>query len=180
MSPGSGAGGTRAGLCCNLPSAYGGRVGEGVGLPYFGRSFSLKQDPGHRHPPLGGHAVTTDPITARTLATVNAFNDAFNRHDVDAVMALMTEDVVFDSTRPPPDGERLVGQAAVRGFWEAMFARSPQARFETEEMVGTQDRCVVRWVYHWVRDGQPGHVRGIDLFRVRDGKVAEKFSYVKG
>ncbi len=121
-----------------------------------------------------------DPITEQTLATVIRFNQAFNRHDVDAIMGLMTEDCVFDSTRPPPDGERLQGQAAVRAFWVAMFQRSPQARFETEEMVGLSDRCVVRWVYRWSRDGQPGHVRGIDLFRVRDGKVSEKLSYVKG
>lgn len=121
-----------------------------------------------------------DSTSAATLATVERFNAAFNRHDVDAIMALMTEDCVFDSTRPPPDGERIVGQPAVRAFWEAMFARSPEARFESEEVVAMGDRCVVRWVYHWVRDGKPGHVRGIDLFRVTGGRVSEKFSYVKG
>jgi ketosteroid isomerase-like protein len=121
-----------------------------------------------------------DPRTAETLAVVNRFNDAFNRHDVDAVMAAMTEDCVFDSTRPPPDGERIAGQAAVRKFWEAFFARSPQARFETEEIFAAGDRAVVRWVYHWVRDGARGRVRGVDVFRVRDGRVAEKLSYVKG
>ena len=43
------------------------------------------------------------------------------------------------------------------------------------------DRCVVRWVFRWQEaDGRPGHVRGVDLFRVRDGKVAEKLVYVKG
>ena len=118
--------------------------------------------------------------TAMTLQVVERFNEAFNRHDVPAIMAAMTSDCVFDSTRPPPDGERLVGQAAVRAFWEAFFARSPQARFETEEIFAVDDRAVVRWTYHWMRDGAPGHVRGIDLFRIRDGLVAEKFSYVKG
>jgi ketosteroid isomerase-like protein len=124
-------------------------------------------------------APSTDH-SAQTRAAVVAFNDAFNRHDVSAIMALMTEHCVFDSTRPPPDGERLVGQAQVRAFWEAMFARSPHARFETEEMLPFGDRCVVRWVYHWLRDGVPGHVRGIDLFRIENGLVAEKLSYVKG
>lgn len=122
-----------------------------------------------------------DPdVSAATRATIDRFNEAFNRHDVDAIMALMTPDCVFDNTRPAPDGDRLRGQAAVRAFWVAMFERSPQARFEAEEIVALGDRCVVRWVYHWVRDGQPGHVRGIDLFRVEDGRVAEKLSYVKG
>ena len=117
---------------------------------------------------------------AATLATVAAFNEAFNAHDVDAVMALMTDDVVFENTRPAPDGERHEGAGAVRTFWEAFFARSPQARFETEEAFAAGDRCVVRWTYHWVREGVPGHVRGVDVFRVRAGRVAEKLSYVKG
>jgi len=121
-----------------------------------------------------------DAAAAATLAAVNAFNDAFNAHDVDAVMRLMTEDVVFENTRPVPDGERHEGQAAVRWFWEGFFARSPKARFVAEEVFAAGDRCVVRWVYHWVRDGVPGHVRGVDIMRVRDGKVAEKLSYVKG
>jgi ketosteroid isomerase-like protein len=73
-----------------------------------------------------------------------------------------------------------VGQSNVRAFWEEFFRRSPQARFEAEEIFAAGDRCVVRWTYHWIRDGKPGHVRGVDLFRVRDGRVAEKLSYVKG
>ena len=113
-------------------------------------------------------------------AVVEQFNDAFNRHDVNAIMALMTDDCVFENTRPAPDGPRIIGQTGVRTFWTEFFQRSPHARFETEELVEAGDRCVVRWMYHWVRDGVPGHVRGVDLFRVRDGKVAEKLSYVKG
>lgn len=121
-----------------------------------------------------------DAIASATIEAVNRFSEAFNRHDTDAVMAAMTDDCVFDSTRPPPDGERIEGQAAVRAFWEGFFRRSPQARFETEEIFAAGDRCVVRWVYYWVKDGQEGHVRGVDIFKVRDGKVAEKLSYVKG
>ena len=115
-----------------------------------------------------------------TRAAVDRFNEAFNRHDVDAMMGCMTADCVFENTRPAPDGTRVVGQAAVRAFWEDFFTRSRQARFETEDVFSAGDRCVVQWIYRWVRDGQVGHVRGVDLFRVRDGKVAEKFSYVKG
>ena len=116
--------------------------------------------------------------SARTV--VEQFNEAFNNHDVDGIMALMTDDCVFENTRPAPDGTRLTGQAAVRSYWVEFFQRSPQARFESEEIFDAGDRCVVRWIYQWVRDGTKGHVRGVDLFRVRDGKVAEKLSYVKG
>jgi len=116
-----------------------------------------------------------------TLATINAFNDALNRHDVDAVMALMTDDCVFENTWPAPDGERYEGQPAVRAFWERLIAESPSAHFEIEEFFASGDRATQRWRYTWV-DSQdvPGHIRGVDVFRIRDGKVAEKLAYVKG
>jgi ketosteroid isomerase-like protein len=114
--------------------------------------------------------------TEQTLATIDRFNDAFNRHDTDAVMALMTNDVIFENTSPSPDGTRCVGQAAVRAFWADFFAGSPNAHFEAEEIAGMGNRAVVLWSYSW----GVGHVRGVDVFRVRDGKVAEKLSYVKG
>lgn len=120
-----------------------------------------------------------DDTTSATIQTVEQFNDAFNRHDVDAVMALMTDDAVFESTNPP-DGERHQGAAAVRAAWEAFFVASPDARFDAEEVIGAGDRCVVRWRYTWTEGDRPRHVRGVDVLRVRDGKVAEKLAYVKG
>ena len=116
--------------------------------------------------------------TKATLDAIHRFNEAFNRHDVDGVMAMMTADCVFENTQPSPDGERFVGAAAVREFWKRFFESTPGARFETEEVFATGDRAVVRWVFHWDTTG--GHVRGVDVMRVRDGKVAEKLAYVKG
>lgn len=123
---------------------------------------------------------STIATAATTLETIRRFNEAFARGDVDGMMALMTDDCIFENTRPAPDGERHVGSAAVRAFWEAYFARGLKMRFDVEEIFADGERCTMRWVYHWVRDGQPGHVRGVDVFRVRDGKIAEKLSYVKG
>lgn len=125
--------------------------------------------------------MTEDPVTLSTLEAVRRFNEAFDRHDVDGVMAAMTEDCVFENTCPPPDGERYGGQGSVRKVWERFFGSSPDARFTTEEIFAAKDRCVIRWRYDWTgNDGTPGHIRGVDLFRVRDGKVAEKLAYVKG
>lgn len=115
-----------------------------------------------------------------TLTAIARFNDAFGRHDIDGVMAAMTDDCVFENTVPPPDGERSMGQAAVRDAFAAFFASSPSARFKVEELFACDDRAVVRWVYHWDGADGAGHIRGVDLFRVRAGKVAEKLSYVKG
>ena len=125
--------------------------------------------------------VNMDMVRANTIQVVEHFNEAFNRHDVDAIMAAMTNDCVFENTAPFPDGTRYVGQTAVRAFWVDFFAASPHARFSTEDMFAADDRCVVRWRYDWGEPGgEPGHIRGVDVFRVRDGKVAEKFAYVKG
>jgi ketosteroid isomerase-like protein len=114
-----------------------------------------------------------------TVAAVERFNDAFNAHDVDAVMACMTDDCVFESTSPP-DGERHEDAAAVRAAWEAFFASSPTAHFGAEEVIASGDRCVVRWRYRWTDDNGELSIRGVDVLRVRDGKVAEKLAYVKG
>ncbi|MEA2573023.1 MAG: hypothetical protein QOH93_321 [Chloroflexia bacterium] len=112
---------------------------------------------------------------------LNRFNDAFNRHDVDAIMSMMSEDCVFDNTSPAPDGSLFQGQASVRQFWEEFFANSKQAHFDTEEMFAHGDRAFQRWVYSWVDEqGVVGHVRGVDVFRFRDGLIVEKLSYVKG
>lgn len=126
------------------------------------------------------HAMSPIPNADSTRDVVERFNEAFNRHDVDAIMLLMTEDCVFENTNPPPDGARLEGAAAVRAYWVKFFASNPDAFFEAEDFIVAGDRCVVRWIYRKTKEGKPWHLRGVDVFRVRDGKVAEKFSYVKG
>ena len=129
---------------------------------------------------LSQTAMANNSNPDSTRAAVEKFNEAFNRHDVDAVMRLMTDDCIFENTNPPPDGARLEGATAVRAYWQKFFTNNPDARFETEDMFVSGDRCVVRWIYRKTKDGKPWHLRGVDVFKVRDGKVAEKLSYVKG
>lgn len=109
------------------------------------------------------------------LEVVDAFGVAWADHDLDAAMRMVTDDCVFDNTDPAPDGTRYVGRDAIRQAWQPIFD-DLSAKFDAEETFAAGDRVVQRWRYTW--DG--GHVRGVDLFRVRDGKVAEKLSYVKG
>jgi uncharacterized protein (TIGR03086 family) len=116
-----------------------------------------------------------DPQQCAALAAVARFGSAFDRGDVDAVMAAMTADCAFEST-DPPDGVRYAGQPAVRDAWTEFFRTAGNAAFETEEQFAGGDRVVVRWRYTWAG----GHVRGVDVFTTRDGLVAEKLSYVKG
>jgi ketosteroid isomerase-like protein len=109
------------------------------------------------------------------------YSAAFGIGDVDGIMALMTDDCVFESTGPAPDGVRVLGASAVRAVWEDLFTTTRDARFTEEDSFVAGDRAVLRWRFTWTGpDGAPGHVRGVDVLTLRDGQVAEKLSYVKG
>lgn len=121
-------------------------------------------------------AETGEDSEQTTLLLLERFNRTVNAHDVAGMMALMSDDCVFENTFPPPDGERVVGKEALSALWQQFFAAAPAANFRIEELVAAGDRAFGRWVYSW---GE-GHVRGVDVFRVKGGKIAEKLSYVKG
>ncbi len=97
------------------------------------------------------------------------------------MLQLMAENCLFENTYPAPDGTRYEGKPAIRAFWETFFRTSRQPYFEFEEVFTLGDRCVSRWIYHWqAADGTSGHVRDADIFRLRDGLILEKLSYLKG
>ncbi len=116
-----------------------------------------------------------------SMRVVLEFKDAFNHHDVDGMMKLMSEDCVFENTAPAPDGTVHKGKEAEAQFWQVFFRESPHAHIEIEEIFGLGKRCVMRWRYEWEdKSGTKGHVRGVDIFNVREGLISEKLSYVKG
>ena len=108
------------------------------------------------------------------LAVAVAFQDAWDAHDLDATLALVTDDCIYESSRPGAVGERLVGKEALRAAWQAGFA-GPSGGFEIEDRFAAGDRVVQLWRYV----GPERTVRGVDVLRVRDGLIAEKFGYVK-
>jgi ketosteroid isomerase-like protein len=115
-----------------------------------------------------------DETTRATIEAVTRLDAAFDRGDIDAFMAAMTDDCVWESFTPAPDGQRHEGQAAVRQAMAEFLGSSPV--FDGEEMLACGDRAVVRWTCRF----GGGHVRGADVVRVRDGKVSQILSYVKG
>src|SRR5258707_15141124 len=122
----------------------------------------------------------TAAASTQTMRVIDRFNEAFNRHDADALALVLTDDTVFEDTSPQPDGRRIEGKAAVVAFWREGFSRNADPAFEAEDVIVSGDRAVVLWGYRKVRNGQPWHLRGVDVFTVRDGKVAAKLAYVKG
>ena len=114
-------------------------------------------------------------MSEETRNVVLRFHDALNAHDIDAIARYITDDCVFEDTTPP-DGTRHIGRDAVLDAFGRFFTDSPAAQFEIEDVVAAGDRAMVQWRYAWA----DGHVRGVDVIRVRDGQVAETFAYVKG
>jgi len=109
------------------------------------------------------------------LDVVERFGALWADHDLEGVLSMVADDGVFESTGPAPDGVRAEGRAAVRDAWQPIFD-DRTTRFDVEETIVADDRVIQLWRYEW----GDGHVRGIDVFRVRGDHVTEKLSYVKG
>jgi hypothetical protein len=115
------------------------------------------------------------------MRVVLEFNEAFNRHDVAAMMNVLSDDCVFEETFPAPDGTVISGKEAIGELFQNFIRESPQAHIEVEEIFGLGFRCVLRWRYDWTdKTGKQGHVRGVDIFKLKDNLICEKLSYVKG
>ena len=84
-----------------------------------------------------------DDRTHATIEAVNRLDAAFDRGDIDAFMGAMTDDCVWESFTPAPDGQRYEGQPAVRRAI-ADFRRSSPV-FDGEELVAFGDRAAIRW-----------------------------------
>ena len=116
-----------------------------------------------------------------TVETLQAFADAWNRHDADALMSFMTEDCVFESSAGPDVyGSRSAGHAAVRAAYEDVWKTFPDAHWGNARHFVQGDRGVSEWTFTGTReDGSRVEVNGCDLFTFRDGKIAIKNSYRK-
>lgn len=116
--------------------------------------------------------------SATTLALMQSFNAAFVEHRPDLLAPLVAEDCVIENTVPAPNGARLVGRDACLALWQALAA-SGDGCFEPEDIEAFGERAILRWRYRW-GDGEADSVRGVNLMRVRDGRIVEALGYVKG
>jgi len=112
---------------------------------------------------------------------LTAFAAAFNRHDLDALMTMMTPDCVFEaSAGNDVDGERHTGQKAVRAAFAAVFDQYPDAHWGNARHVVVRDRGVSEWTFTGTRkDGKRVEVNGCDLLTFSSGRIAVKNSFRK-
>jgi len=125
-------------------------------------------------------AMTT-VIADVTVEDLQAFAEAWNRHDVDALMTFMTQDCVFESSAGPDVcGTRYAGRNAVRAGFAEVWKTFPDAHWGNAKHFVHGDRGVSEWIFTGTRtDGSRVEVHGCDVFTFRDGKIALKNSYRK-
>ncbi len=118
---------------------------------------------------------------AVTAATLEAFGDAWNRHDIDGLMSFMHEDCVFQAAGGPDAcGARHVGTAAVRKAFAAAWETIKDAQWENGRYAVHGDSGVSQWVFTGTApDGTRIETDGVDIFEFRDGKIALKNAFRK-
>ena len=124
----------------------------------------------------------TEPRSAADLsALLDRFVDAWNRHDLDALMSMMSEDGVFESSAGPEVcGRRSEGKEAVRAAFASVFEAFPDAHWAGARHVIAGDRAVSEWTFTGTqKDGKRVEVNGCDLITFRDGRIAIKNSFRK-
>ncbi len=116
-----------------------------------------------------------------SIEALDAIMDAFNAHDLDAIMAFFSEDCTFDTSRgPDPWGQRLVGKQAVRDGLAARFSGIPDVRYDADRHWINGNLGVSEWLVTGTTvDGKTVRARGCDLWEFRGDKIVRKDSYWK-
>jgi ketosteroid isomerase-like protein len=112
-----------------------------------------------------------------TREVLDRYNEAFRIHDPALLDDLIAEDCVIEDTNPAPDGMRRVGREACLARWSELAAdRALTFTPEAADILG--DLAVQPWALKW-GDGENDRVRGVNLIRIRDGRIVEARGYVK-
>jgi steroid delta-isomerase-like uncharacterized protein len=116
-----------------------------------------------------------------SMSLLEQFAAAWNAHDLAALLSMVTDDCVFDTaTGTNMHGNRFVGKEALRAAFPAAWQIWPDARWDDATHFVCGDRGVSAWTFRGTdRDGLRIETRGVDLFQLRDGKIARKDTYRK-
>jgi taurine dehydrogenase small subunit len=112
---------------------------------------------------------------AAIAALIERYDRAWNEQDIETVAALHTDDVVFENHTA---GERAEGAAAVRDHIAQIFANWPSLRFQGRSLRIGDDFAVSEWTATaTASDGRRLEWDGVDVFPIRDGRIARKDVY---
>ena len=106
---------------------------------------------------------------------IDAYNDAWNRQDLDAIISMHTEDTVFENHTA---GERAEGIEAVRAHIGGIFERWPSLRFSGRRLYVATEFVVSEWTATATNSaGQRVEWDGIDVFPFENGLIRRKDVY---
>ncbi len=116
-----------------------------------------------------------------TLSLMQRHADAWNAHDADALLNMMTDDCIYDaSAGPGPQGAHFQGHTALRPAFEAIWTTFPDARWDEAAHVLDGEIGFTTWVFRGTKaDGSKVEVKGLDLLRFRGGNICHKDTYRK-
>ena len=116
-----------------------------------------------------------------TVELLKSFLEAFNRHDLDAIMGYFADDCVFYMPRgAKPRGDRYIGKAQVRAGLAKRFEGIPDVHYGEDRHWVSDDFGVSEWTLTGTSaSGQRIEVRGVDLLEFAQGKVIRKDSFWK-
>jgi ketosteroid isomerase-like protein len=116
------------------------------------------------------------------IEAMEKWNLAWDAHDLDGVMELFHEDIVFENWT----GGTAKGKEALHAAWQPWFENHGGFRFLSEDLFvdETDQKVLYRWSLHWPSpekgyEGRPERRRGVDVLRFQDGKIIEKLTYSK-
>ena len=120
-------------------------------------------------------------ITDVTLERLHEIADAFARHDVDGIVGFFAEDGEFRNAKGPHHwGQSFKGKAAIRSYFEPLFASTGDVTWKhTSEFI-----CGNRAVTEWhrtatLKSGERQEWLGCDLYTFRRGLIVMKDTYIK-
>ncbi|MFI9405184.1 nuclear transport factor 2 family protein [Nocardia sp. NPDC052316] len=114
----------------------------------------------------------------RTTAEVmDRFNRAFIEREPELLDDLVDDDCVMESVQPAPTGERVLGREACLLFWKTLV-EDTATQFQPQEVIVAGDRATIRWQYRFGA-GENDWVEGVNLMRVRNGRIVEALGYSK-
>ncbi|MEE9420411.1 MAG: nuclear transport factor 2 family protein [Desulfatiglandaceae bacterium] len=113
---------------------------------------------------------------------LNRWNLAWDKHDLDGVMDLFHDEVIFDNWT----GGQVKGKENLRKAWTPWFANHGGFRFIEEGTFIDEDeqKVLYRWQLDWPSfergyEGKSEMRRGVDVLHFRDGKIIQKLTYSK-
>lgn len=116
-----------------------------------------------------------------TVEFLKAFGDAWNRHDIEALMSMMDDDCVFHAVAGPDlMGKSFVGREEVRAGFELAWKTFPDAAWLDGDHFVVGDRGVSETTFCGTKaDGTRIEARMVDVFTFRNGKIAIKNAFRK-